>query len=116
MHRYKFYVIQKILADKYSLAVTAGGEAPWQALFARGVLERSDGYSDLVPYWIFEEKWKFEGSIPIFSPSRETSQLEDLKRSLVRYRLVFGQSRQEELLRLPKSHSSSTVSSGDLQR
>lgn len=65
--------------------------------------ERADGQSNLVPYWVFEGPWRIERRIPLFPLSREAKRLEDLKRSLALYRLVFGQPRQEELLRLLRS-------------
>ena len=56
--------------------------------------------TDLVPYWVLDGPWKVERRVPLFRLSREAHRLEDLKRSLALYRLVFGQPRQEELLRL----------------
>ena len=56
-----------------------------------------------MPYWIFDGPWKIERRIPLFPLSRETSRLADLKRSLVLYRLVFGQPRQEEPPSFPAS-------------
>jgi hypothetical protein len=103
IHRYKGYVIRKNLAAKYGIAATAGALEPWDAVFAAAVSGRAGDQSDLVPYWVFEGPWKIERRVPMFGLSREVSRLEDLKRSLALYRLVFGQPRQEELLRLLRS-------------
>jgi hypothetical protein len=96
VHRYKAHVIRKNIAAKYGLDYTDGDRDPWAALFAAAT--REAGENELIPYWVFEGKWKIERRIPMFPLSREASRLEYLKRSLALYRLVFGQPRQEELL------------------
>jgi len=116
VHRYKGHVIRKNLAAKYGLAGTTGAEDPWDALFGKAVSDRADGQADLVPFWVFEGPWKIERRVPLFPLSRETFRLEDLKRSLALYRLVFGQPRQEELLRLLRSRVEGSVATDDLLR
>ena len=62
---------------------------------------RSNGHSDLIPYWIFEEvsdPAKVERRIPLIAYSREVSKIKRLKQGLALYRMVFGQPRQEDLL------------------
>jgi hypothetical protein len=54
--------------------------------------------------------------VPLFPLSREISRLEDLKRSLALYRLVFGQPRQEELLRLLRTRADASASAAELQQ
>jgi hypothetical protein len=51
------------------------------------------------PYWIFDTKggYKIERQIPLLPLSREIGQLAWLKKTLVAYRSVIGQPRQEEL-------------------
>lgn len=100
VHRYKGHVIRKNLSARFGLAATAGALEPWDAIFAAAVTDRPADQGDLVPFWVFEGPWKIERRVPLFPLSRETVRLEDLKRSLALYRLVFGQPRQEELLRL----------------
>jgi len=116
VHRYKGHVIRKNLAAKYGLPATTGAGDPWKSLFAAAVSERADGQGDLVPYWIFEGPWKIERRVPLFPLSREISRLEDLKRSLALYRLVFGQPRQEELLRLLRTRADASASAAELQQ
>lgn len=100
VHRYKGHVIRKNLAARYGLSATAGAVEPWDAIFAAAVADRPAGQGDLIPFWVFEGPWRIERRVPLFPLSRETVRLDDLKRSLALYRLVFGQPRQEELLRL----------------
>lgn len=100
VHRYKGHAIRKNLAAKYGLQPTDDATDLWDTLFARAVADRDATASDLVPYWVFNGRWKIERRVPLFPLSRETARFEDLKQSLALYRLVFGQPRQEELLRL----------------
>jgi hypothetical protein len=106
VHRYKGHVVRRNLALHYGLAGIGNGLAlsdPWETLFQRAVAERDDPEAgDLVPYWIFEPPeeggYKVERIIPTLPLSRELGRLERLKRSLVIYRSVIGQPRQEELV------------------
>ena len=54
--------------------------------------------SDLVPYWLFPGDAKIERHVPAMPFSREVERLHELRRSLAIYRMVFGQSRQEDLI------------------
>jgi len=74
---------------------------PWEILFDLAASERSEELNDLCPYWVFEDApspCKVERKIPLLPFSREESRLVRLKSSLARYRLAFGQPRQEDLL------------------
>jgi hypothetical protein len=112
VHRYKGHVVRRNLALHYGLAGIGNGLAlsdPWETLFQRAVAERDDPEAgDLVPYWIFEPGreggYKVERIIPTLPLSRELGRLERLKRSLVIYRSVIGQPRQEELVDFLTAH------------
>ncbi|MCC5633202.1 hypothetical protein LC613_37515 [Nostoc sphaeroides CHAB 2801] len=56
--------------------------------------------SDLVPFWIYplEGGAKIERHVLSLPLSRDCERLETLRRSLTIYRMVFGQSRQEDLI------------------
>ncbi|MCH8876798.1 MAG: hypothetical protein IIA89_08225 [Chloroflexi bacterium] len=103
VHRYKGHVIRRNLAKRYGLEhVDLSGEGlvdPWEQLFELARSERPEGENDLYPYWIFETDggYKIERLIPLLPLSREIGQLKWLKRSLVAYRSVMGQPRQQEL-------------------
>ena len=72
---------------------------PWQTLFQIASQGKTDGYSDLVPYWVFEEgSARIERRIPLLPYSKEVGKLKRLKQGLALYRMVFGQPRQEDLL------------------
>ena len=109
MHRYKGHVIRRNLALSYGLAAVSPREElrdPWEQLFRRAIEDRPAGASDLVPFWIYEPAgseaggtaFKIGRKVPVLPLSREIGRIEQLKRSLVAYRSVIGQPRQEELL------------------
>ena len=70
----------------------------WETVFALGRASRSAQENDLVPYWLFPGDAKIERHVPAVPFSREVERLHDLRRSLAIYRMVFGQSRQEDLI------------------
>lgn len=107
VHRYKGHAVRKNLAERYglrALAQVCGPENPgdpWQALFALAFrdAEAAGDASGLVPYWTFEEgSARVERRIPLPPLSREAARLPRLRQGLARYRWVFGQPRQEDLL------------------
>lgn len=102
VHRYKGHAVRKNIAEKYGLsALSVGFEGgdPWQAIFHIASERKSNRYSDLVPYWIFEEGTaRIERRIPLLPYSKEVGKLKRLKQGIAFYRMVFGQPRQEDLL------------------
>ena len=110
VHRYKGHVIRRNLALKHGLAAVDTSQAvppdPWKQLFARAVQNRALGASDLELFWIYEVDggFKIERHIPILPLSRELGRIEQLKRSLVAYRSVIGQPRQQDLLEFLTAH------------
>lgn len=104
VHRYKGHVIRKNLAARFrdeimQDGVLAGDEPVWEALFRRGVECRSPEATDLEPYWIFPGQYSIERYVPALPMSREITRSAQLKHSLMIYRLVFGQPRQEDMVR-----------------
>lgn len=103
IHRYKGHVIRRNLASIYGLAsIEINHEdtiEPWRQMFEKAKAERPSTANDLVPYWIFNQgEYKIERIVPVFPLSREIGALKRLKKSLVIYRSVIGQPRQEELI------------------
>jgi hypothetical protein len=63
-----------------------------------GKRDRKDGSSDLVPFWIYPEgKARIERHVPALPLSQDRERMGQLQKSLAVYRMVFGQSRQEDL-------------------
>jgi hypothetical protein len=102
VHRYKGHAVRKNIAERYGLTALyekfEGGD-PWQALFQIAARGKSNGNSDLIPYWIFEDgSARVERRIPLLPYSKDVGKLKRLKQGLALYRMVFGQPRQEDLL------------------
>lgn len=102
VHRYKGHAVRKNIAERYGLAalsVAFEEGDPWQTLFHIAAQRKSNGHSDLIPYWIFEDgSARVERRIPLLPYSKEVGKLKRLKQGLALYRMVFGQPRQEDLL------------------
>ncbi len=102
VHRYKGHAVRKNVAERYGLTALSGvheGGDPWQTLFQIAARGKSNGHSDLIPYWIFEDgSARVERRIPLLPYSKEVGKLKRLKQGLALYRMVFGQPRQEDLL------------------
>ena len=101
VHRYKNHAVRKNVATKHGLQGTKGKASdPWENLFDRAMSERESNASDMVPFWVYpvDGGARIERHVPSLPLSRDQQTLEDLRRSLAAYRMVFGQSRQEDLV------------------
>lgn len=101
VHRYKGHAVRKNLAMACrESALTNSSPDPWHGLFEAGERLRDPGQSELFPYWVFPTKdgAQIERYVPVLPLSREEMRLDDLKRTLAAYRLVFGQPRQEDMI------------------
>ncbi len=103
VHRYKGHVIRRNVAKAFPLPALCGKVShlsdPWKALFC--LASNAARPNDLIPFWIYEVEGghKVYRHIPALPLSREQERVGDLCRSLVAYRMVFGQNRQEDLVR-----------------
>jgi hypothetical protein len=99
IHRYKGHAVRKNVAAAFA-AEALGHRAPdaWETAFELGRTSRSVQENDLVPYWLFPGDAKIERHVPALPFSREVERLSGLRRALAIYRMVFGQSRQEDLI------------------
>ncbi len=104
VHRYKGHAVRRNVAAKHRVvAFTSRGRSrgrdPWRAVFeAARSSPQARGKNEIVPYWVYEGRYRIERYVPMLPMSREIEQLERLKRSLAVYRMVFGQPRQEDLV------------------
>jgi len=99
IHPYKGHAIRKNLADKFSSeALQSTGADAWEEIFAAGLAGREPGQNQLVPFWLFPGNAKIERHVPRLPFSREVERLDQLRQALAIYRMVFGQSRQEDLI------------------
>lgn len=100
VHRYKGHAVRKNLAKRHGRQATSEvGSDPWEQMFAEAKRHRDPGISDIVPFWVFqtEDGACIERHVPAVPLSAEQEHLADLTKSLVVYRMVFGQSAQEDL-------------------
>jgi len=108
IHRYKGLVIRRNLAKEFGLKKLKENTSdldPWKFLFDQEVKireKRKERKDDIWPFWVFEpeggEGAKIDRYVPCMPMSRDRQRLEDLKSTLVLYRMVFGQPRQEDLV------------------
>lgn len=107
VHRYKGHALRKNIAAAHSAAEHNGHRDPWTAMFDHARKSRPAGENDLFPYWIAPHgEAKIERHVLALPHSREQNQHHKLRQSLVVYRMVFGQNRQDDLLNyLASRHS-----------
>ena len=104
IHRYKGHVIRRNAARAYPLPRLSGKVSPlsdpWRVVFDLAGQDRDIGQNDLIPFWIYELEGghKVYRHIPALPLSRESQHLIDLQNTLVAYRMVLGQPRQEDLV------------------
>jgi hypothetical protein len=99
VHRYKGHAIRKNIAADFAEAAFGGCTDPWTAMFQAAQASRSSGQTDLYPFWITPNGVaKIERHVLALPLSREKVQERSLRQSVVIYRMVFGQNRQEDLV------------------
>lgn len=115
IHRYKGHAVRKNVAAAFAAeALACSDPDAWEKVFELGRAGRPMDKNDLVPYWIFAGNAKIERHVPRLPFSREVERLDGLRRALAIYRMVFGQSRQEDLIayllaQIPESERNSIV-------
>jgi hypothetical protein len=106
VHRYRGHAVRKNVAARHGIPTqAAGGGDPWAEMFEYARHGRAPTDSDLVPYWVYpvDGGARIERHVPALPFSRDRVRLEALRRSLVVYRMVFGQARQEEMVSFLRS-------------
>ena len=101
VHRFKGHAVRKNLAQRFGAQVLSNPtQDPLQELFNLGRINRAPDDNDLVPFWIYpmEGGAYIERHVSALPLTRDRQLLEALRRSLVVYRMVFGQPRQEDLV------------------
>lgn len=100
VHRYKGHALRKNIAASHGGAPLNGDRDIWAAMFAAARDARPPEQNDLFPFWVAPDgAAKIERHIPALPHSRDIAKEQRLRRSLVIYRMVFGQNRQEDLVR-----------------
>ncbi len=105
VHRYKGHAVRKNVAAAFATeALDRPASDVWETVFAIGRANRPSQENDIVPYWLFPGDAKIERHVPALPFSREAERIHGLRRSLAIYRMVFGQSRQEDLIAYLLAH------------
>ena len=108
IHRYKGHALRKNIAEIFKQHIDRSGSDPWEQMFDFADANRPPSHpNQLYPYWVIDRgSSKIERHIPTIPLSKEVLQLAKLKNSLVLYRMVFGQNRQEDLINYLQQQSS----------
>ena len=99
VHRYKGHALRKNIAHKHGNALIDSCDDLWRRMFELAHSARQPDQNDLFPYWISDGPHKILRHVPALPLSRELVHKSNLLRSLTVYRMVFGQTRQEDLVR-----------------
>jgi Helicase conserved C-terminal domain len=103
VHRYKGHAVRKNVGRAHGWAALQSDDRdPWEAMFRAARQEAAlEGKSEIVPFWVYLVPGgaRIERHILSLPLSREHAQAARLRTSLAVYRMVFGQPRQEDLLR-----------------
>lgn len=103
VHRYKGHAVRRNVARTHGWAAIQGeARDHWTSMFDLARAEaKAQGASEIVPYWVYavEGGARIERHVFALPLSREHAQAERLRSSLAVYRMVFGQPRQEDLVR-----------------
>jgi len=105
VHRYKGHAVRKNIARDFSRQATYVISGPgcdsWAQLFEAARHGRAAGVSDLVPFWVYAADGgvQIERHIPMIPLSEDVERAEALRGSLAIYRMAFGQSRQDDLIK-----------------
>lgn len=101
IHRYKGHAVRKNLVSEYVDRLNGNTHPdPWELMFEMARKEHWDKSRGLAPYWSFPIAGgaQIERHVPTMPFSRDIEKLNALKKSLVIYRMVFGQTRQEDMV------------------
>ncbi|WP_062381219.1 DEAD/DEAH box helicase [Demequina pelophila] len=101
VHRYKGHAVRKNVARDFTgAALKSDDPDPWAAAFAAAVAARDGADSEVVPFWVYSSEGgaKIERYVPALPLSRELQHYRRLMRTVVTYRQLLGQPRQDELI------------------
>ena len=102
VHRYKGHAVRRNVASKWkkeALEIWDENTDLWIIMFELAHDEaRELNLSDMVPCWVVDGDCKVERRVPLLPYTREDTWYGQLKHQLAAYRVVLGQSRQEEFL------------------
>lgn len=100
IHRYKGHAIRKNVAGRFGVPSLGQAADPWEVLFRQARSDRKED-CEITPFWVYpvENGATIERHVPFIPTSRDEQHYERLRKAVSLYRLVFGQLRQEDMLR-----------------
>ncbi|HYN10605.1 MAG TPA: DEAD/DEAH box helicase [Vicinamibacterales bacterium] len=110
VHRYKGHAVRKNVAAAHAARLARkhveDWSDPWTALFETARAQPEGHESDLIPFWLYpiEGGARIERHVPLIPLSEDADRADALRRALALYRMAFGQSRQEDLVRYLLAH------------
>lgn len=99
VHRYKGHAVRKNVAQAFADIELDPHDDLWRRLFEEAVRSRAPSSSDIEPFWVFPGEARIERHLPHVPFSQERQRAPELIKALSVYRMVFGQPRQEDLMR-----------------
>ncbi len=97
VNRFRGHAVRRNLVASHGAEILGSHESsPWSAAYA---LPKPD-LDGLVPDWIYPGPHRVIRDVMPYRLSRDTRRLERIKSDVARYRLAFGQPRQEDLIAL----------------
>ncbi|MEW2384033.1 helicase-related protein [Micromonospora sp. NPDC047707] len=114
VHRFGGHAVRRNIAAAHRADALRSPEPDvWKALYD-AARANSGKLGDFAPYWVFPGSAKIERHVLPYPLSRDKARFDRLKADLVRYRLAFGQPRQEDLLLLLQRHAPGEVGVPDI--
>lgn len=103
--RYRGHAVRKnITAAHAAAALSVADGNPWDRLYELAN-DHQDEFGDFSPGWVYPGPHHIERHVAPFAFSTDLERYERMKRDVARYRLTFGQPRQEDMLNLMERRS-----------
>lgn len=98
INRYNGLVVRRNIAAEHEAAIlTSPHDDPWEVAYEVAAQAHND-LGDFNPHWVYPGPAKIERNTAPFTLSVDERRLAAVRRDVARYRMTFGQPRQEDLL------------------
>ncbi|MBM4481680.1 hypothetical protein GS444_24215 [Rhodococcus hoagii] len=112
VNRFRGHAVRRNIVDAHRTEILGCTEAsPWAAAYKLP----EPGLDGLIPDWIYLGPHKVIRDVMPYRLSRDTRRLERIKSDAARYRLAFGQPRQEDLMALLEADGVDDESAANLR-
>ena len=112
VNRFRGHAVRRNIVAAHRTEIAASTQAsPWTAAYSLP----KPGLDGLIPDWIHPGPHRVIRDVMPYRLSRETARLDRIKSDVARYRLAFGQPRQEDLMALLESDGVDDESAANLR-